>query len=115
MSTAVRVQQKASGWRKAMGDVKALAQPVIEYLEGRGVSIPAPGGVMVPGADVVRRLLHLIDSAAGNVRAEERAAFDQYLAALVSESTSVAAVAQAATVAEAMLAERRRRFGGDSE
>lgn len=115
MTTATRAVQKASGWRKAMPEVREKAQALIPYLDKHEIAVVSREGGNVSGADVIRRLLHLLDSADGNVRAEERAAFDSYFAALVSESSSETDVKHAAMVADAMLDERRKRFGGGKD
>jgi hypothetical protein len=91
-----RAVQKDAGWRRAMPDIKQRAEAVVTALEGLSLH---------DAADVVRRLVHLLDSRVANEAAEERAAWDRYASA-GSES-----VYDAAERADAMLLERRDRFG----
>jgi hypothetical protein len=102
MSNADRVQDKQRGWRKAMPDVRERAQKIIDWCEG--------GPAVEGAADVVRRLLHLLDSADGNARGEERAAWDEYFAAVVI-GVNEPSYDVCARMADEMLEERRKRFG----
>lgn len=112
-TTPTREQQAINadqGWRKRLDGLAGLAAELIGLLDDQGVTVRAEGGASVSAADVVRRLLHLIDSRDGNVRADERAAWDAFAAAAFGTSRVLAH--EAAACADSLLAERRKRFGG---
>lgn len=114
---AERAVQKDKGWRSASADWIARAHSLIahlddEYAQGREPTplvISPQGKESFKASDVVRRLLHLLDSLQHNLKAEERAAWDQYFAAcrLAKPLTSPQELAQEAT---RMLEERRKAF-----
>lgn len=107
------------GWRRKLDGLQGLGDELIKWLESS-----KPQWVMqdsdlrqVKPADVVRRLLHLVQSANGNARADERAAWDayaaEYMAALVQTETDPHDRPElAALKADCMLEERRKRFPG---
>ena len=101
MSNKDRAVQKDNGWRQAMPDVRDRALRLVEYLDSLAKSPQHD-------ADVVRRLVHLLDSREANVRVEERAAWDEYAAAALS--VDELAPDEAAVMADKLLAERRQRF-----
>lgn len=98
MSNKDRAVQKNVGWRQAMPDMRDRANALISALEANG----AP-----QDADVLRRLLHLLDSRDGNGSAEERAAWDEYVAAGLLRH---GVIAKAAKEADETLEARRQRF-----
>jgi hypothetical protein len=72
MSNKDRQVQKNIGWRQAMPDMRERAEALIAAFDAKGAT---------QDGDVVRRLLHLLDSRDANITAEQRAALDEYLAA----------------------------------
>jgi hypothetical protein len=115
---AERAVQKDKGWRSASADWIARAHSLIahlddEYAQGRS---PAPLVINPPGkeafkaSDVVRRLLHLLDSLQHNLKAEERAAWDQYYAACRVARPRLESPEELAREATRMLDERRKAF-----
>jgi hypothetical protein len=114
---AERAVQKDKGWRSASADWIARAHSLIahlddEYAQGRNPTplvISPQGKDPFKASDVVRRLLHLLDSLQHNIKAEERAAWDQYYAAcrLARPMTPTEELAREAT---RMLEERRKVF-----
>jgi len=97
MSNKDRAVQKNAGWRQAMPDMRERAEALIMALDAKGAA---------QDGDVIRRLLHLLDSRDANVKAEERAAWDEYLAALLPHTDKETAAKQA----DMALIERRKRF-----
>lgn len=114
---AKRAVQKDMGWRSASADWLARAQSLIahlddEYAQGRAPTalvISPPGKEPFKASDVIRRLLHLLDSLQSNGRSEERAAWDRYYAAcrVARPQLSPQEMANEAT---SMLEERRKAF-----
>jgi len=97
MSNKDRAVQKNAGWRQAMPDFwERDAAPTKTHT--RHYALPL--------RDVIRRLLHLLDSRDANVKAEERAAWDEYLAALLPHTDKETAAKEA----DMALIERRKRF-----
>jgi hypothetical protein len=98
MSNKDRAVQKNIGWRQAMPDMRERADALIVALDAQGAT---------QDGDVVRRLLHLLDSREANASAEERAAWDEYAAASLSMH---GVPEQAEWHADKMLERRRQRF-----
>jgi hypothetical protein len=98
MSNKDRAVQRSSGWRQAMPDMRERAEALIAALDAKGAS---------QDGDVVRRLLHLLDSRDSNLSGEERAAWDEYMAAELGRH---GVPDQSAAVADAALDLRRKRF-----
>lgn len=96
-----------AGWRKAMPDLARKASALAEVLTAAKLEVAG-----VAAADIVRRQQHLIDGREAMLKMEERAAWDQYAAAALGVGVVTAqSAATVADVADAMLAERRRRLG----
>ena len=107
-----RLAQKDRGWRTASFDWVKRADQLIVFLDQQPNSLRLPsedGKDPFLASDVVRRLVHLISAKAGNVRAEERFAWDSYFAAarIAHPDRELVEVANDAT---RMLEERRRVF-----
>jgi hypothetical protein len=98
MSNKDRTVQRNIGWRQAMPDMRERAEALIVALDAKGA---------VQDGDVIRRLLHLLDSREANASAEERAAWDEYMAAELGRH---GVPDLSASVANAALELRRRRF-----
>jgi hypothetical protein len=98
MSNKDRAVQKNIGWRQAMPDMRERADALIAALDANGAT---------QDGDVVRRLLHLLDSREANTSAEERAAWDEYVAALLARDGIPELAEQ---IANEMLERRRQRF-----
>jgi hypothetical protein len=98
MSNKDRAVQKNVGWRQAMPDMRERADALIAALDAQGAT---------QDGDVVRRLLHLLDSREANTSAEERAAWDEYVAALLARDGIPELAEQ---IANEMLERRRQRF-----
>ena len=107
-------------WRQRMGDIQGLLHRLAEMLSdpadpsGGTHHIDDGTGRLVNAVDVVRRAAHLLNSSEANVRAEERHAWDLYASSgfMVSSTTSAAMLAE---YADALLAERRKRFARKEE
>ena len=98
MSNKDRAVQRTNGWRQAMPDMRKRAEALIAALDAKGAS---------QDGDVVRRLIHLLDSREANESAEERAAWDEYMSAELGRHV---VPDQSAAVADAALDLRRKRF-----
>ncbi len=117
MVTREQLIKKDKGWRQAAADWVERAQILIDYMDGADtapvshpLSLSLPGKEPFKASDVVRRLIHLLDSLAPSVRAEERTAWDTYYAAcrIAHPRAMPDALAGEAT---AMLEMRRKKFG----
>lgn len=108
-----RWMERQRGWRKHVGDIDALLGALADHLvdlsgQGRSIVIARDGQTHL-AEDLVRRAVHLLRSAQGNVTAEERHAWDLYVA------SGGPAVPKAIERADLLLEERRKRFAKKEE
>ena len=104
------------GWRRAMDRLPERLQIVAAWLE----KVDPPPEVLAAldgpePEDVCRRAAHLLQSARGNARAEERDAWDLFAANAQDRGGQSMSAADASDHADRLMGERRARFGEEAD